>query len=618
MSEREIIPAVLSGQESQDALLHHILPTWTKGAARQERPVVVFIAGQPGSGKTHLAELLQAVMDRRGGAVRVGSDLYKTAHRRYAELLAADVRTAGVKVRPDTRRWQAAVETHVRDNGFDAVVETALADAGEFRALASAYRQAGFRAEIAVVAAPEAMSQLGVLDRFLAQAVDGGGRYVSWENHDTCAKKLLENLTAIEAEQLADRVTVVRRDGHVLYSNQFTDGRWRRRPGAAAAVAAERARPWTAQETGNFRRALAHTDQRLHREVLPEDKRLAVQRDTERCAALAEPVRRIAQPTSGPPGVDYHRLSAEEHRWIFDELIVPSYLSDITAQQRPVAVYVMGQPGAGKTRTARLVQRALRGRQPTRIVGEDFKAFHPDYFRLLQETPRTAGAAIRADYRAWQRQAEAYVRARRGDMVIEIAPGSAEQFLSSAEAARQAGYRVELLVLGVRAADSRQGTAARSAEVARWGLPARFTTASGHDVCFRAVAEAVRAAEREQMVDCVVVMRRDGSAVYRNERNVDGNWTRTAGAAAAVLAEQQRPYTPQEAARFLACQRTLRAVLPQYRDELQQIAQMARPLMPLHLQPRRLTRPAAPAALPFPVWEAAPAYGRLRSLSRAS
>jgi len=61
---------------------------------------------------------------------------------------------------------------------------------------------------------------------------------------------LLATLAVIEAEQLADRVTVVRRDGTVLYANDFTpEGSWRRRPAAEQAVRGERARPWTAPET---------------------------------------------------------------------------------------------------------------------------------------------------------------------------------------------------------------------------------------------------------------------------------------------------------------------------------------------------------------------------------
>lgn len=54
----------------------------------------------------------------------------------------------------------------------------------------------------------------------------------------------------------------------------------------------------------------------------------------------------------------------------------------------------------------------------TRLSGYDMKVNHPDYHQLLIEDPRGAGAAIRADYRAWMAEAEAYVRARRGDVVI--------------------------------------------------------------------------------------------------------------------------------------------------------------------------------------------------------
>ncbi|MFC8015462.1 zeta toxin family protein [Streptomyces cinereoruber] len=60
---------------------------------------------QPGAGKTRIADLVQAALDRWGGAVRICSDLCKAAHSRYAELLADDVRTAGEKVRPETRGW---------------------------------------------------------------------------------------------------------------------------------------------------------------------------------------------------------------------------------------------------------------------------------------------------------------------------------------------------------------------------------------------------------------------------------------------------------------------------------------------------------------------------------
>ncbi|WP_328743643.1 zeta toxin family protein (plasmid) [Streptomyces caniferus] len=602
MSE-DVVPVALPDEESRDVLTRVILPACTGGAVRQDQPVVVIVGGQPGAGKTEIADLVQAALDRRGGAVRICRDLYKAAHRRYGELLAADVRTAGVKVRPDTRRWQAAVEDHVRAIGFDAVVESALADADELRASAAAYRRAGCRVEVVAVAAAEAWSQLGISDRFLTEE-----RYVSWENHDTCAAQMLRTLAVIEAEGLADRISVVRRDFTVLYDNELVDGVWRQRPAAEGAAVRERGRPWSARETAVFRRDLARTGRRVHRELVDEDRRLAVQRDAERAAALAEPVRRIAQPRLQPPGVDYHRLSAAEHQWIFDELIAPSHLGGIVPRPDPRAVYVIGQPGASKTSAATLVQRAMRP-GTTRLVGDDFKAAHPDYRQLLQDDPRGAGAAIRADYRSWFTRAEAMVRSQRGDVLIEAAPGSAQEWMASALPFANDGYPVELVVLAVREADSRLATALRYARAQQLGLPARFTTKAGHGRCFRAVPDVVELAASHPAVTAVTVIRRDSQALLRQEQ---GGGRR---AAWAVAAERHRPYTEQEATQFLALYRALRKALPRHRRELDDIAALAHPLMPARVQPARIDPPHPPTwPLPLP----RRSYDSVSSFSRAA
>lgn len=56
-------------------------------------------------------------------------------------------------------------------------------------------REAGYRVEIVALAVPEAVSQLGILDRYLRLGEDGWARYVSWDNDDACAAALLDTLT---------------------------------------------------------------------------------------------------------------------------------------------------------------------------------------------------------------------------------------------------------------------------------------------------------------------------------------------------------------------------------------------------------------------------------------
>lgn len=604
MGEQDGASEVLSGVESEAVLRQLVLPGAFVRAVPQARPVVVFVAGQAGSGKTLVVDLVHAALARRGGAVRVDRDAYKAVHPRYPRFLAEDVRTAGVRVRTDTYGWQARLEACLRRERFDAVVEAALGRPEEFLAEIAEYRQAGYRVEIVALAVPEALSQLGVLDRYLNLAAQGRARYVAWDNHDACAAALPAALDAVEAGHLADKVFVVRRGTTAalesVYVNELdAGGRWVRPPRAAQAVVAERKRPWDAVETGRFRRQLAACERRVHDPRLPEDWALAVGRDAERAAALAEPVRRTAQALQRAPGVDYHRLSADEHEFVFEAMVVPTMLNSVVSQERPVVVYVAGQPGAGKTRAAHLVHRSVN--RPVHLSGDDFKVLHPDYLQLLRTDPRRASEPIRADYRAWQARAEAWVRERRGNLVIETTPADPARFAAEALKFRRAGYRVELLVLAVRAADSRQGTAHRYARLSALGVPARFTTTAGHDAHYRVLPDVVAAAEELAAVDQVTVMRRDTSALYSSRPTGGGRRPGNGAAALALLAEQARPYTEEEAARFWAVQRELHTAMPQYRDDLVAIGALALPLMPSSLQPRPLDAPAARAALPVPV-----------------
>ncbi|MFI9255268.1 hypothetical protein [Streptomyces sp. NPDC053069] len=237
------------------------------------------------------------------------------------------------------------------------------------------------------------------------------------ENHDTCAKGLLATLAVIETEQLADRVTVVRRDGSALYTNELTPGGgWRRRPAAERVVRAERARPWTASETAVFRRDLARTDRRVHTEVAGEDRRLAVQRDSHRRGLGLHQRLRLGTPR--PPDTGDHTgldtaadalvelLSAltrrqDEHRArtvdrltaVLDTRLLPTELDEM-------ALYYRAKAGlAGDFPTAHAAAQTLgwEGRHQ-RVLGDLW---------WLQGEPERAAAA----YLAGRTEAEQHAKA---------------------------------------------------------------------------------------------------------------------------------------------------------------------------------------------------------------
>ncbi|MER6734687.1 zeta toxin family protein [Streptomyces puniciscabiei] len=180
------------------------------------------------------------------------------------------------------------------------------------------------------------------------------------------------------------------------------------------------------------------------------------------------------------------------------------------------------------------------------------------------------------------------MRDRRGDVLIEAAPGNVDELLNSALPFFEAGYPVELVVLAVRATDSRLATALRYARALQAGIPGRFTTAAGHDRCFqrcrrrrggRGGAPGLCGGDGDPP-------RRPGTAAPRSLR------PRAAARHGRSLWERSRLYTEQEAARFLRLHQGLRRALPEHRAELDGIAALARPLLPVRWQPSGSGYPA--------------------------
>ncbi|WP_432973768.1 zeta toxin family protein [Dactylosporangium sp. CA-233914] len=245
---------LLSDEQSQRIFNTRIVPNELARGVPQDDPIVVFVAGQPGAGKTRTTQAVQDRLDERGGAVVVNSDFYKPYHPQYGRLLAEDDRNAAPYTSMDGRRWMAAAERHLIEHRVDTIIETTMRDPGDFVEPAQMFRDAGYRVEAVIMAVPEPLSRLGIVDRYHTQVAEQGhGRLTARENHDASYRGVLEAARAIDEDRIVDAVDVYRRGGDRLYGNDLTpDGEWREAPAAAAAIESERARPWTPAETQRF------------------------------------------------------------------------------------------------------------------------------------------------------------------------------------------------------------------------------------------------------------------------------------------------------------------------------------------------------------------------------
>lgn len=266
-----------------------------------------------------------------------------------------------------------------------------------------------------------------------------------------------------------------------------------------------------------------------------------------------------------------YQLSPGENERIFRGAIVPIELEPVAMQEQPIAVILLGQPGAGKSATADQVRDVFGADGFVEVDSDLYKPYHPRYEQILRLDDKLMAAAIGPDGRAWMAKVQDYVRAHRLNALVHEIAEDPDRVVATARSYKDAGYQVAVLVLAVPEGISRQGildryfTQVEDRGVGRLSVPEKAT------LSYARIPECAARLEGELLADAVAVFRRGfnpAGASYSNEQAASGEWVRPPAIAAAIHAERDR-VTPQELADFMARQGKLRTVgLPQFSTEI--------------------------------------------------
>ncbi|WP_244172690.1 zeta toxin family protein, partial [Streptomyces europaeiscabiei] len=319
---------------------------------------------------------------------------------------------------------------------------------------------------------------------------------------------------------------------------------------------------------------------------------------------MAAPAERVPDPPArviDPAEVERHRLSDAENRRIFRERIVPDLLAGRTGQETPTVVFLVGQPGAGKSRVTEMVAGVLDRHGGFADVDSDlYKPYHPAYARLMAQDDTLMAAYTRADGRAWMALAEAYVRDHGLHAIIQETSQNARAVEEKMRAYRDSGARVEALFMGVPQAMSNQGIVNRYYEQLADRGQGRLTVQSNADESYAGILELADRVDRGTLADLASVYRRGESKPrYSNSLDGTGNWTGPPELRQALAAERVRPWTAAESDSFVTTQlrlrETARALGPEWPGRLTRIEDQARPLL-TPTAAAQLTPPPPPAA----------------------
>lgn len=265
----------LSEDDHQRIFETRIKPVLFADASPSTAPVAVIFGGQPGSGKSAALDWASVQLAQHGGAVQIIGDDLRDYHPANAQLMREDDRIAAFYTGPDSGRWVEKAIAYAKEQRFNVIIEGTMRDSNVVAATMKGFREAGYEIDARVLAVSYQLSEQGIYQRYERQkAARGQGRMTTPEAHQAAYDGLPVTVARIEAEKLADRLTIYRRGVVSIYENELRAGAWLRPPQAAAVIQAERARPMTAEETEAYRegyRALAAMIRSPARRATPEE-----------------------------------------------------------------------------------------------------------------------------------------------------------------------------------------------------------------------------------------------------------------------------------------------------------------------------------------------------------
>ena len=279
-------------------------------------------------------------------------------------------------------------------------------------------------------------------------------------------------------------------------------------------------------------------------------------------------------------GAARYKLPEEENRRIFWERIVPREFAGSIPQEIPTVVFLVGQPGAGKTRVGQRIGEVLDRRGGFIDIDSDlYKPYHPAYDDLMRQDDTLMAAYTRADGRSWMAQAHQYVRDHKLNAVIQETSQDGEAVAATMRAYRAAGFQVEAMTMGVGEAMSRQGIINRYHEQVKDRGSGRLTVQRNADESYRGIIDLAQLVDDGCLADRVGVFRRgEVEPRYHNALDRNGQWEQLPELPAAIVRERNRPWTVRESAEFIQVQGKLHEQMgPEWSERLDDIDDLAVP-----------------------------------------
>ena len=233
-------------QHQRDALIRIL----TEGRLPAAQPLAYLIAGQPGAGKTTMADLFTRA--HAGNIIFISGDAYRPFHPHIAELRAHFGDDAVLHTQEFAGRMTEALIDALSAQGYHLIIEGTLRTQEAPLRTRELLAARGYRVSLNVLAVPPILSYLGTLRRYARMREFGmHPRRTPRDHHDHVVRDIAANLDALDQMHRFDAIRLYDRTGACLYEENQQGG------SPAEALRRAMARPFSAEERDDLRRIYA-------------------------------------------------------------------------------------------------------------------------------------------------------------------------------------------------------------------------------------------------------------------------------------------------------------------------------------------------------------------------
>lgn len=244
--------------------------------------------------------------------------------------------------------------------------------------------------------------------------------------------------------------------------------------------------------------------------------------------------------------IDRFLLSPEQSAHIFENKIKPKLFHNVFSNERPMLVLFGGQPGAGKNAAIAVAKEELAQQgDSVSILGDELRAYHPEYYLLLEANDKTAAFYTGKDAGRWIEQSIAHAKEMRCNVVIEGTMRSPEMVAQTIKTFRDAGYFIDARALAVPERLSWQNVLQRYENGRGASGFGRMSLEGAHREAYEGLPRSLDKIEREKLADHLSIYARDNTLLYEN-RLENGQWKNPTRASEVVEQERNRPWTLSE------------------------------------------------------------------------